>query len=314
MELRNIQEETSTDLHASPEILGTIPAPTERAELTTDAALESDIGAETSKELARQRRNMTWMFGTLSIPLILALLYRFSIISLPIEPENVIWLFGCLLAGPGAMAIFMLRDLFRLQSLSQKAAELDDIEQIGTLIDLLSVENKSIRVSAVQALVRLLPQIRPEHSELLTSSQRTRLIRILDTDPETLLYKDLGAFLDVGGLLKSADRETEAYRRATDVRVAILQAYAHIGGAQELATVQRLANLKSSSPTRKRLSSAAKEVLLEVKQRAESERNYGTLLRPIGPKSFGTQEVYKSKENPSVTLRSGSSHTDETAL
>jgi len=293
MELRNIGHENPTAGSGSAAILGNTTQQTEQVELDAELALESDIAAETSKELDRQRRNMKWMFGTLSIPLIIALLYRFSTLSFPIEPANFVWLFACLLAGPIAMALFMLRDLFRLQKLSLRAEELEDIERTGTLIDLLSVENKSIRVSAAKSLIRLLPELRPQHAGLLNSSQRSRLIRILNTDPETLLYKDLGAFLDVGGLLKSADREKEAYSRATDIRVAILDAYAYIGGAQELPTVQRLAKLKSSSPTRNQLTEAAKAVLDAVIQRAELERRHGVLLRPTSPESVGSNRLLR---------------------
>ncbi len=82
--------------------------------------------------------------------------------------------------------------------------------------------------------------------------------------------------------------------------MAILHAYAQIGGAQELPIVTKLANQYANTPARERLKDAANLVLEPVAHRAMREARHGVLLRPIEPGSYAAQALLRPVEPSSA--------------
>jgi hypothetical protein len=192
-----------------------------------------------------------------------------------------------LLTQPGMLLLIVFGVLFvplmaglalngvarRLSTHTEELAESGDTDSVGPLIDLLAIDQQTIRRVAGRALTRMLPSLTDEDASILTAPRRQHLIRRLRMNPDFFLYKDVGAFLAPPKLDRAVNVE------AIDLRVAILDSYARVGGALELPTVRQLAESTSPNPAQVRLREAARVALPAVEARAARESDHGSLLR-----------------------------------
>lgn len=223
-----------------------------------------------------------------------------AFIQLLAQPAVMVALSVFLLGTPVVAALAILSHAAKLSSHSRSLARMDDVQLVGPLLDLLGMENVTVRTHAMRALTRLLPRLTVDNADTLTSPRREKLARLVRMNPDFFLYKDLGAFFRPPKL----DREVNI--AAIDFRVAILKSYAQIGGALELPTVRQLAESTSQNPAQQRLREAAQEVLDAVEARAAVQAQNGTLLRPADAASdSGTllQPAGSPPAEPATLLR-----------
>jgi hypothetical protein len=266
--------ETQENVELSPVATG-ILSPAEVAEMVGKV----EVGIARQKQLFRYLAIVPALLAPTLIALLFLLRNRLGrdvFIEWTSQPTILFIFVSILFSAPTLIALGLKKQAKRLDSTSQRLSESQDLTLVGPLIDLLSVDNVTVRKNAVRALTTLLLTLQPENAGLISASQRSRLIHYLNMNPEMFLYKDVQDFF------KPARLEKEVNRRAIDFRVAILQSYASIGGAQELPTVRKLAANTLSTPAQIRLREAAQEVLESVERRAETERRHGVLLRPTG--------------------------------
>ena len=186
----------------------------------------------------------------------------------------------------------------------------EDVHAIGALVDSLTVEDGRCRRLVIDALARLLPRLRPHDAELLNEAQRKALRQALALNLEFGLYKDWNT------LTKPVNPEKPANRRALDFRVAIVQAFARIGGAEELAIVQRLARPGADTPARRILCDVAQEALPLLLARKEQQAGSAILLRPASAAAAASDELVRAAANicevtPDQLLRSSQQEPDE---
>jgi hypothetical protein len=140
-------------------------------------------------------------------------------------------------------------------------------QSIGALIDLFRFEDLYSHRRAKLALTELLPTLREEDALLLTTPSRAVLNRILRVPSTELGYKDLRElFIDTAA-------------RDTKLRLAIMRAYSHIGGAEELSIIERLANSVPRLEADVLIKEAAQECLPILRLRVEQLTAQKSLLR-----------------------------------
>ena len=154
--------------------------------------------------------------------------------------------------GAGMSMRLSRRSQRRKRSITTALAQIQTTQQIGPLIQALRVQNTPVRNLAKQALITLLPTMQASDAPLLGEAERSILLRQLSIQPNDPGYRDLKELFS-----------PLAYRREVDLRLAILKALEQVGGAKELATVERLAQ---GLPT---LQSAMK-VPLEIREAAQA--------------------------------------------
>ena len=160
----------------------------------------------------------------------------------------------------------------RKRALATELAKPQTLESIGALIEATRIENTQVRSLSKTALTSMLPQLKANDSEMLTSAHRDRLIRLLTISPNDKGYRDLTELFS-----------RSAYRREIDVRVAILKAYEQIGGPKELPQVERLAkgqiHWQSASKVPLEIQEAAQQCLPALQARTSEHQASQQLLR-----------------------------------
>jgi hypothetical protein len=128
------------------------------------------------------------------------------------------------------------------------AKHFDDVSIVGPLAEALEYRSKAVREAATAALIRLLPRLQPNDSDLLTSEQHNSLHRTLTgNNPELVL--------------------------------AVLVALGKIGDSGAIPNVEKLAAGLGVAAEDERIRDMAQQTLLVLRQRVELQRAPQTLLR-----------------------------------
>jgi hypothetical protein len=128
-------------------------------------------------------------------------------------------------------------------------ASVADVRAVGTLIEVLEVDDKAVQGAAVRALTGLLPQLDASHAGLVTDEHRRILNRAI------------------------AKRKDEAFV------IAVLQAYHYIGTGAEVESVSTLASGKGPAASSVAVRDAAAACLPHLQERAVLEEKARTLVR-----------------------------------
>ncbi len=139
------------------------------------------------------------------------------------------------------------------QRLARELAEIDDVKQVGMVVDALALPDPTILAVLRPALIRLLGRIRASDSALLDPGQRR------------LLY----------GLLKMDHARAHA-----DLQVAVLKALEQIADPGAIPAVQSLANAHVQTARQRRVKEAAQACVSALQEHAGQVDQSWTLLRP----------------------------------
>jgi len=174
----------------------------------------------------------------------------------------------------------------------------DDVQTVGLLVDSLRMNYWDISQIVMDALIELLPRLQSEDAYLLNAEQRALLASKLNTAPKRSV-KDMRA---------SAQ---ETYSRLISFRVAILQAFAHVGDSSALPAVEKLARQEAKTVEQQRIQEAAQECLQGLRLRAQQERDPKTLLRATASNNAETETLLRASTSapappPEQLLRPGS--------
>jgi hypothetical protein len=181
-----------------------------------------------------------------------------SVLTPPVEAaptpilrlDRIPWDFVLLITGAGWLVFAGARRALRVQKhAAGMLALLDDPLAVGPLSECLRIDDGQVRRLTHEALVRLLPQIRPNDAHSLTDDQH----RCLN---HALAGKD------------------------TDLSRAILAAYEQVGDGRDLVAVEELADGRSPASKNARVREAAQECVPYLRLRAQKQRAAQTYLRP----------------------------------
>ena len=169
-----------------------------------------------------------------------------------------------------------------------------DIRSVGLLVDSLTFDDPGAKDSVRDALTEILPLLKPEDSELLNSTQRTKLSAILGRRVENVLYKDVAAIFQ------------PARQKEVLLRVAILEAFANVGSEMELPQVASLCEGEARTAGERAIQDAARVCLPRLQERiailsapnvllraSAASSNTDTLLRPSADKSSSSDELLR---------------------
>lgn len=159
----------------------------------------------------------------------------------------------CALSFPGLLIVMCLSWLplrFRTRNLKRGLARLDDLRIVGLLID---VHISVIDHDPEEGLIRLLPRLRASDTNLLTSSQRLKLCRMLVRTRLPLSEHD------------------------KNLKIAILKAFEQVGDGEAVPYVQSHLDLAAHLPPD--LREAAEACLPFLLARAEQTKTGHGLLR-----------------------------------
>ena len=163
---------------------------------------------------------------------------------------------------------FLRKRTARFAQLAQR----DDVRVVGPLAEALRSWDGEAQQIAEEALIRLLPRLRPIHDILLTPDQRKNLHRALRGKNELLA-------------------------------IAVLKALRYIGDSESLICVTRIVYERSRSGVDSRLQDAAIACLPDLRDRVEDQKAVSTLLRASEPTRL-PQEHLRPSTAPGVPLSS----------
>ncbi|MCW3055027.1 MAG: hypothetical protein JWN14_4197 [Chthonomonadales bacterium] len=176
----------------------------------------------------------------------------------------------------------------------------DDVHNVGLLVDALTMRYENINQTVMDALIELLPRLQANDADLLNAEQRARL--------SSILSKSNIAKRSVTDHRAS----TQAiYSRLISFRVAILQAFEHVGDSSALPIVEKLTRQEAKTVEQRRIQEAAQECLQALRLRVQQERDPKTLLRAAGSANTETETLLRAATNtqetpPEQLLRPGS--------
>ena len=160
----------------------------------------------------------------------------------------------------------------RKRAFTATLSQMQDRTQLWGLLRAMDLPNIPLQNLAKQRLIELLPTLRISDAALVNREDRSSLVRLLTLSPKNLRRR----------VLREAFSRP-AYRREVDLRIAILKAFEQIGGEQEIAIVERLADPSSrlSGPliVPQEIREAAQACLPFVRLHASMERANSQLLR-----------------------------------
>jgi hypothetical protein len=151
------------------------------------------------------------------------------------------------------------------KQVTKELAQYDGVRAVGPLAEALTWKDKSIRIIAEAALIRLLPRIQASDADCLNEKQRKCLHQALYCKNEPLV-------------------------------LAILTALEQVGDEKAMPYVEKLAAGRTRSSWEKRIQAAAEVCLPYLKQRVEEARSRQTLLR-AAPATF----VLAHPQRPELT-------------
>ncbi len=215
-------------------------------------ALQSVLRTERLKK--RQRRPLRWAYGG-------AILFFFLIFQYYLATPlawGLIPVLGVLFVGLARLCAITPVQVEAIKTL----AALDDVRAVGPLLEALELRDfatfTGVRAVATQALLRLLPRLRPEDAPLLDNEQRACLYRLMRHHP--------------------SDDQTELI-------IALLGAVAQVGDTQAVNPLERMTKDTQGGTPRQRVQFSAQAALTRLRQRLG--RTPSTLLRAAsdGPAS-----------------------------
>ncbi len=198
----------------------------------------------------------------------------------------------------GVMTADLTRRSYRSKKyLKNHIAGASTKKNVAVLIRALKVDGKEVKNIAKAGLIEILPQLNAGDAGLLGQEEREILIRILSVSPYDRGYRDLTELWSAA-----------AMRREIALRVAILKAYEQVGGAKELALVERIANeLPIVLPFARKLKAvrvinkmpaeivvAAAECLPYLQIRSNEEVASRQLLRASSPDMAGNRTLLRA--------------------
>jgi hypothetical protein len=164
--------------------------------------------------------------------------------------DRIPWDFVVLISGAGWLVFAGAKRALRLQKhAAGMLAILDDPIAVGPLAECLRIDDAQVRRLTQEALLRLLPRLRPNDAQSLTDDQHRCLNQAL------------------------AGRDV-------DLSLAILAAYEQVGDGRDLAAVEELADGRSPASKDARVREAAQECVPYLRLRAQKQRAAQTYLRP----------------------------------
>jgi hypothetical protein len=302
MEQRLPTENTGAEASVSSEVMrsteATAPPMTEEARPRSEAEKAEVLRADISQAAMQRRQDLKRGFvGVLSVGAA-GLVVR-MVLKYLLGPERVrafvtnpYWILANLLivVAIGCLIVFVVGKRRRAaRKATGELAGIDDVRSVGALVDALSLDDPHTHETAVQALTRLLPQLKASDAALLTPEQRDKLCRVLYIPIENVLFKD------VTGIFKPAKNP------AVDFRVAILQAFAQVGDSRALPIVTHLAEGEAKTAAERRIQAAALWCLPNLRARVEAELAPNTLLRASDGSGSDAQDLLRSVPNPHET-------------
>jgi hypothetical protein len=145
-----------------------------------------------------------------------------------------------------------------------------DMSTIGSLVEVLRVDDSQTRQVASLTLTQMLPRLKASDAHLLNEAQRTRLLNVINLPVESPLYKDIRTLF------------RPAHNDKIDFHVAILKALEQVGDSKALPVVEKLAKGNPKTEGEQRIKEAAQNCLLFLQQRVQQQVYSQTLLRPAG--------------------------------
>lgn len=152
--------------------------------------------------------------------------------------------------------LYRVTVLPRHRKLARELAGLEDVREIGRLVDAMSWPDREIIAVSEAALTRLLPRLHATDAALLTEQHRHVLYARLDITQA----RDHASFL-----------------------VALLRALEQVGDQRALSPVQALAAWQPYSKSQRAVHDAAKECLPYLEERVNLQNSSQTLLRASAP-------------------------------
>ena len=219
--------------------------------------LKTDLLDEYHKEMAKRKRNIKLKFGIFTV-----LIFIFTTISYLLHTSYFISMLGYLFSIISAALMISQRQKQVMMSLSY----IEDKSLIGVLCEMSEMKDIEIQCAARTSLMKILPKLNANDSELLDKFQRQLLINQLSLKQFAI---------------------SPAYIK---FQCAVLKAYEQIGGAEEKAIVQELANSQTYAPS---VRVAANSCLPYLDIRIAEERERHQLLRASSFTTLGTDELLR---------------------
>ena len=200
---------------------------------------------------------------------------------------------GFILVYIGFCALYVglfLPSAFRLQRRRRKIAkslvEQPVTESLGSLVNMLALEDGMTRRTVALALIALLPRIEEADFLRLTPNQHFRLRNVFQFSLENPLGKDVLA------LFKPADKTQ------TEFRTVLLDTFAHFGDESHLPVLERLAQSDAKTEGEEVLLRTARAGLPMLRDRISRRSAEKTLLRASSVEETGATLLRPSTENP----------------
>ena len=170
----------------------------------------------------------------------------------PFAPMWWMWVLNALVFA--ACVVYPLRSARTRRALAAQLAAYEDVRAVGPLAELLTVSDPQLRKTARVGLIRLLPRLTPQDAHWLQPEQRDVLCQALE----------------------DAERQPE-------LAEAIVRAFAQVGDAGVLASMQRVAEMRAPAGRHKLLKATARECLPILRARIQQAGARQSLLRPHQP-------------------------------
>ncbi len=243
-----------------------------------------------SDELGRlirtYNRNVRWLVGTIGVTIAIHIIgaiicEKFSQSERGAElflatPNWAYWLtLVVLIAELGLYTVLTRKPRENKLKLVKEIIDLNDLGALNTLISAAQslVVLPGFNEMTVDALNRLLFRIKEQDAHYITKRSRYSLRGILE---------GVGQVTPVSESAPKTKRDAyEArIRRNTDMKLAILNAFKHIGDSREIAAVTRVTKLKAKTEYDREIVAAATECLAAIQARLDAAKDINNLLRP----------------------------------
>ena len=222
LDLDSTQEPTSLPEATAASAQGSalVPEASALAPLLSENKVSRDYyGNALSEEVRRVRRGILYGLGGLSILGAVVILAR-SIVG----ADAQLILSGTMSPLLVILSLFVVnsrrKPRLHRRDLTARVVDLHDVRLIDALIDALSLGDTKTQEIAMDGLCNLLPLLRSTDEALLTPSICAKLCFLLSLPVESPLHKNVRALFQ------------PASHRSIDFRVAILQAFEHVGDSQ----------------------------------------------------------------------------------
>jgi hypothetical protein len=261
----------------------------EGVKLVDTAALAREVSVSANR---RRRVLIRGGFGAV----LFALAGAITMVALRyLLPENPTWVYSflgvyvLLLVGiiGGATSIRKGLSARELRRKVETLAAENTVAASGALIDALAVDDRKTGRIARQALIRLARRWTEEDVAALSASQRGRLRGIVI---------GMRSAHSGDGSLGPAYRQERAV-----LRIAICQALARTGGAEDLRALRQESNFPAVTAFGIKIRAAAREAIPLLEARVAEKNRPQTLLRAATPPSARPEELLRAAASTSNT-------------